>query len=302
VKNFKDQVVAGSLYTFDLELAPAETATKETCPNQGEGKTETCHMEVWEKVWEDFREVQWDSVNCTKKGEVRKARQANLGAPEKAEVNQEIVNFALAQLAAGDVCRSKIVKVKNFKDQVVAGSLYTFDLELAPAETATKETCPNQGEGKTETCHMEVWEKVWEDFKEVQWDSVNCTKKGEVRKVRQALIGAPEQATGVLSGEQQAIVDFAFAQLAGGGTKCKSKIVKVENFQQQVVAGTRYTFDLVLGLVNSPDCPASAAAGDKTETCRMVVWEKVWENYKEVQWDEVDCPSAKNKTVKPSED
>jgi hypothetical protein len=24
-------------------------------------------MEVWEKVWEDFREVQWDDVNCTRK-------------------------------------------------------------------------------------------------------------------------------------------------------------------------------------------------------------------------------------------
>jgi hypothetical protein len=31
----------------------------------------------------------------------------------------------------------------------------------------------------------------------------------------------------------------------------------------------------------------------------MVVWEKVWENFKEVQWDEVDCPSAKNRAVSP---
>ena len=28
--------------------------------------------------------------------------------------------------------------------------------------------------------------------------------------------------------------------------------VQVENFNSQVVAGIRYTFDLVLGLVNSP--------------------------------------------------
>ena len=48
------------------------------------------------------------------------------------------------------------------------------------------------------------------------------------------------------------------------------------------------------------DCPAFAAAADKTETCRMVVWEKVWENYREVQWDEVDCPSAKNRAVSTS--
>ena len=30
----------------------------------------------------------------------------------QAEVRQEIVDFALAQLAAGDVCRSKIVQVR----------------------------------------------------------------------------------------------------------------------------------------------------------------------------------------------
>jgi hypothetical protein len=29
----------------------------------------------------------------------------------------------------------------------------------------------------------------------------------------------------------------------------------------------------------------------------MVVWVKPWENYKEVQWDQVDCPSAKNRIV-----
>ena len=35
------------------------------------------------------------------------------------------------------------------------------------------------------------------------------------------------QVNGGLTAEQQAIVDFAFAELAGGGTKCKSRIVKV---------------------------------------------------------------------------
>jgi hypothetical protein len=39
------------------------------------------------------------------------------------------------------------------------------------------------------------------------------------------MVGA--QVTGPLTADQQAIVDFAFAELAGGGTKCKSKIVKV---------------------------------------------------------------------------
>ena len=27
-----------------------------------------------------------------------------------------------------------------------------------------------------QVCHMAIWEKVWENFKEVKWDEVNCTR------------------------------------------------------------------------------------------------------------------------------
>jgi hypothetical protein len=39
----------------------------EGCPALASSPSETCHMEVWEKAWENFREVQWDNVNCTAK-------------------------------------------------------------------------------------------------------------------------------------------------------------------------------------------------------------------------------------------
>ena len=50
-----------------------------------------------------------------------------------------------------------------------------------------------------------------------------------------------------LNAYQQGIVDFAFSQLSAGDNACPKKIVKIENFNEQVVAGTLYKFDLVLG-------------------------------------------------------
>jgi len=212
VHNFKQQVVAGTRFTFDLEMGPNQNRTD--CPSAPPGAPalQVCHMVVWQKVWENYTEVQWDQVNCTRPGvvlileavpePVGTARQETeaqktepqdtenksqetetepprAGAPHGAPVVQEIVDFAFAQLATGDTCRSRIVQVKNFVEQVVAGIIYSFDLELGPAEEATVpvEGCPALASSPSETCHMEVWEKAWENFREVQWDNVNCTAK-----------------------------------------------------------------------------------------------------------------------------
>lgn len=61
-KHSEAQVVAGALYKFTLEL---EHPDKAGCEG-AEGGVEECSMVVWEKVWADFREVQWDKSSCRK--------------------------------------------------------------------------------------------------------------------------------------------------------------------------------------------------------------------------------------------
>ncbi|XP_023329222.1 putative cysteine proteinase CG12163 isoform X2 [Eurytemora carolleeae] len=101
------------------------------------------------------------------------------------------------------------------------------------------------------------------------------------------LVGAPVEVPGDLSADQQEIVDFAFAQLsAGAAGECQRRIVRVENFKQQVVAGTKYTFDLVLA--SHKDNDATCPDGPE-QSCKMVVWSKPWENFREVQWEQVTC-------------
>merc|ERR1712130_617881 len=68
------------------------------------------------------------------------------------------------------------VEVNNFSTQVVAGTMYEFDLVLDHAEDSAAEC--GAPDGLREVCHMAVWEKVWEDFREVQWDRSTCIRPG----------------------------------------------------------------------------------------------------------------------------
>jgi len=88
-----------------------------------------------------------------------------------------------------------------------------------------------------------------------------------------------------LDEQQQGIVDFATSQLAGFNlAECPHQVAKIENFTEQLVAGMLYKFDLVEEA--SPGCPE---INKERKSCHLVVWEKPWENYKEVQWKQGTC-------------
>merc|ERR1712037_307226 len=100
--------------------------------------------------------------------------------------------------------------------------------------------------------------------------------------------GCPVTGGAVLSPENQAIVDWTVEGLQGSDGLCKKTKVEVNNFSTQVVAGTMYEFDLVLD--HAEDSAAECGAPDGLrEVCHMAVWEKVWEDFREVQWDRSTC-------------
>merc|ERR1712064_75690 len=49
------------------------------------------------------------------------------GCAQESDVNQDIVDFAMAELSYGD-CQRGSATVHNFKSQVVAGTKYSFDI------------------------------------------------------------------------------------------------------------------------------------------------------------------------------
>merc|ERR1712212_997607 len=78
--------------------------------------------------------------------------------------NQAIVDWTVKGLQGSDgLCKKTKVEVNNFSTQVVAGTMYEFDLVLDHAEDSAAEC--GAPDGLREVCHMAVWEKVWEDFR-----------------------------------------------------------------------------------------------------------------------------------------
>jgi len=184
----------------------------------------------------------------------------------------EIVNFAFTQLAGSGDCRQKVANVDKFTSQVVAGMLYTFELTLGDHEDNAA-SCPAANpEGKS--CSITVWDKPWENFREVQWEKSSCTQDSSDTRGLAGGISKVEK----LSAKHQEIVDFGMAQLAGTPGGCKKQLVRVENFGEQVVAGMLYHFDLVL------QCD-----GEAESVCHMKVVDVPWEGGKKVLWDQTTC-------------
>merc|ERR1711936_256373 len=86
-----------------------------------------------------------------------------LGCPKLSEMKQEIVNFVLQKLEDPMGRCSVIVKeIQNFKKQVVAGNLYTFNLVLKhKAENPDSTFYCEFEDGEEEACHMEVLDVPW---------------------------------------------------------------------------------------------------------------------------------------------
>jgi len=168
------------------------------------------------------------------------------------------------------------VEVENFSQQVVQGILYKFDLVLQQDASCSSDI-------QRSKCKLVVWDKPWESYREVQWDQVECDDDDSIEKPP-----VPGSLTQVknLTSKHQEIVDFALSQLGSrpdAADECQDNFVAVENFSQQVVQGTLYKFDLILKK------DASCSTSNDNHKCKMVVWDKPWENYREVQWEQVDC-------------
>ena len=73
----------------------------------------------------------------------------------------DIVGFGLAQLT-GKGCNKKFVRVENFGEQPVTGTLYHFDVV-------------RQCDGEAESvCHMKVVDVPWQGGKKVLWGKTTC--------------------------------------------------------------------------------------------------------------------------------
>lgn len=88
---------------------------------------------------------------------------------------QSLAEFAVDSINDGSNAyyRSKLVQVNRVRTQVVSGTLYYMDIIIAETECSNRngrklEDCNYSDDGKIELCSVKIWEKVWEDLREVE--------------------------------------------------------------------------------------------------------------------------------------
>lgn len=173
VVSAQSQVVAGINYNIRIRMK--ERGCKRGCD------VEMCDLQVYERKWDDFREL--SNFNCT----LTKRKQQLLGAKVEIPVTNEqalqAVDFSLARLnqESNDLFKSKLIKLNKAMRQVVAGVKYVLEFTISPT-TCTKndveqldlKTCPVQKNAKQKNCVVEVWDQSWMDRRYKMLNS-NCT-------------------------------------------------------------------------------------------------------------------------------
>jgi len=159
VKSAKSQVVAGIMYHLEL-----------TIKNSVDSAIEVCDVKVWEKKWENFREVN--------KFECRPQKQSAQLLGSRHTINKDnegaldALDFGMKQINAqsNDLFFHVVFKVKNVFRQLVAGFKYIIEFESAPSKCAKSDQkvdvlnldeCEVPKDVKTRQCRVEIWDQPW---------------------------------------------------------------------------------------------------------------------------------------------
>ena len=166
IGDVESQVVAGANYYFKLKVKEAECTDK--C------KYEVCEMTVWDKPWENFREL--TNVVCKKKSHSLGGKRKI--SPDNKEARKAL-HFAVLKMnkESNELFYSKPVSVNQAYKQVVSGIKYTVVFDYGKTECKKNEgkllshaelsECATKANEKSQVCKVIVVDKPWlKDSKE----------------------------------------------------------------------------------------------------------------------------------------
>jgi C1A family cysteine protease len=106
-----------------------------------------------------------------------------------ASVPKDILDYALQfiETSSNSVFASKVIDVIHAEKQIVAGVLYMLTLKLATTKCIKRsagrsilDSCPVNPSEVGQQCHVKVWVKPWQNFKDVS--DVHCSKRDEIEQ------------------------------------------------------------------------------------------------------------------------
>lgn len=173
------QVSTGIVYTVFAEI-------KEN------GIAKNCSLSLHEKPWLEYAKFDVDCPNkkyqWLSEGAKREKRSVGDSTPllggeiempsnELGEIHNKLVE-SFDQLAAQKPeAQFQVRRIVSGKKQVVAGMRYDMKVEVLNTKT-----------GETKVCNCEIWEKLWEEFRQVDLDCPNQPKIYRVTKEKQQTV------------------------------------------------------------------------------------------------------------------
>lgn len=104
--------------------------------------------------------------------------------------SQDLAMFAVETINSGSNAeyRSNLVQVNNVRTQTVAGTMYYMEIIIAQTECTQRNpvdiaSCSFTDDGRKEICTVKIWEKSWEDFRQVVERSCKPLKPTKPYKV-----------------------------------------------------------------------------------------------------------------------
>ncbi|XP_008195657.1 uncharacterized protein LOC662417 isoform X2 [Tribolium castaneum] len=296
------QVVAGTLYKITTKISESDCSKNDNkdlddCNILEGASPKTCELEVWEKLWENFRqftikcEGDEQSIKFQTSPKNRAKRQAPGGESPVTKDNEYVVKYleaALNQLDSESPHENKF-KVHEFisaTSQTVSGHIYRIKTKVVLSDckkTASTERgqCGTLKDAKPKTCKFEVFEQTWvPNSRRIKTD---CDKE---RRKRKTLDGGITE----VDKDDDEVKTFVREGLLNLNTHLttsnKVKPVEVVSASVQVVAGSLHRIKVK---ISESDCSrndqkdfeqCNVLEGASPKLCEMEVWDKPWEDFR----------------------
>ncbi|XP_042217891.1 kininogen-1-like [Homarus americanus] len=254
-----------------------------------------CDVVIYERPWENFKEV--TGMNCTNVEDSRARRRAvGMYSPVDLPDSKvsELAQFVVASMDEGseDPNIRVVDNVISAEMQVVAGA--NWNLKVTMSWTTCKKddqvqdlnNCEKDLSKPSSVCDVVIYEKPWENFKEVT--GMNCTNVEDSRARRRAVgmyspVDLPDSKVSELA-------QFVVASMDEGSEDPNIRVVdNVISAEMQVVAGANWNLKVTMSWTT---CKKEDQVQDlnncekdlskPSSVCDVVIYERPWENFKEV--------------------
>ncbi|XP_075223073.1 cathepsin F-like isoform X2 [Lycorma delicatula] len=305
ILNAYKKIVAGTLTRIILKIGETnckkDDQSNHNCIVDRQNHELTCTIKVWDRPWIPKTEITESDCVSSARTHKRDTSKQLVGGLSPLDANSDLARdtalFGISHIEnqINSPYKLHLVKIVDAKQQVVAGTKYVINAVVGQStcrKGSAANDCQLNPSAKQQHCHIEVWEQAWLNKKEVTASDCKPHDDGSgVRNKRDSgtndySVGAPLS----LDVNSELARDIAFFGISvvenGINSPYKLFLVKILSATQQVVAGTKYVINVLVGdstcRKGTPADNCQLNSNANLQRCRIEIFEQPWLNRKEV--------------------